>query len=1088
MRGSILSQPKNLVGCHLVTHPASMIQRQFWTISQLDKKSTAYVIPIVFMLKGDLHIPALEESINEIILRHEILRTNFINENGRVIQKLFPSRILHLAVTDISHIEEALRRKEMAALIERQILQPFDLEKDPLLKCFIIRLQEKKHVLCLVIQHIITDLRSVGLFASELSRLYNARLRGKVLDLGTPRQYAEYTSRQAQWLTTSAAEEMVAFWRKQLQGQGGVLNLPVDFNRPAGLTYKGDVLEFCIDGQKSKELRELCRQWTVDIYVVLLAAFLVLLRRYTNQPNIVVGVPFSNRRYAGDEDVMGCFVNTLPLAFDLEEISSFRQLVRSVRLSMLHAHRHQEMPFEAILNSVKPKRDPSYNPIFQVGFTAAPYTRLELDHLAAEPMEIHNKGAQLDLFLIIRRLDKEISGYFEFNADLFTAATIERMRDHYITLLTSVSKNPDLPVNLLPMLTAAENEQLLVKFNNTTFPVPKCTIHQLIEEKTAEVPEALAAVFEGNTLTYSELNARANQLARLLRDCGVGPDTLVGVFLERSLEMLIAVYAIIKAGGAYVPLDREFPQQRIRLMIEDAQPKVILTQEAIAGNLLSCDAELICLDRDFSRINAYPTENPPCISSPENLAYVLFTSGSTGRPKGVQVPHRAVVNFLLSMQKEPGISAGDILLAVTTLSFDISVLELFLPLTVGASIVIASTETARDGRALLALMQSCGATIMQATPTTFHLLLVAGWNFPLPVKVLCGGESFPQDLAQKLTGVAQSVWNMYGPTETTVWSTCYKITEGKPILIGRPIANTQVYIVNDQLQPTPIGVAGELFIGGLGVSRGYMHRPELNEKQFIRDIFNPDAKIPLYRTGDLACYLPDGNIKILGRIDHQIKIRGFRIELGEIETAITSHPAVRQAVVKPYEFASGDVRLCAYITVHEGRENIQLRPFLMDMLPEYMIPSMFTILEQMPLTPNNKIDRKSLPDPDRSRPEINREMILPQNEMEIYLARKWTEMLHIDQVGIDDSFFDDLGGYSLLSIQLIAQVEQEMKIKIPVVKFYQYPTVRLFAQYLLQQRENHGSTSSEFKDANMERARKQQQAIARIRKHVTGKL
>lgn len=1071
------SHTSNPTGSDSITAPASMIQRQFWLINQLQKEGSAYNIASVFRLEGSLDIDALQVSINEIVRSHEILRTNFITRGGKIFQLIHPEGNNDLVVDDLSAADPSRRENEMMHLLEEEITRPFDLEKSPLLRVRLIRLTERDHVLSIVMHHIITDLRSKEIFGAELSARYNAKTGGQGQDIQqTVHQYAQYSTRQLQWLESTSAREMVDFWKKELKGQSGVTNLPVDFPRPASLTYNGSHQDFRIGIEQTHELAEFSRERSVNIFVTLLAAFLVLLTRYTNQKQIVIGVPLSNRRHEDDKDTLGCFVNILPLAFDLTETENFNDVLKQVRMKMLLAHRHQEIPFETIVNTLKPKRDPSYNPVFQVGFTSEPYMELTFDNLAVETIRLHNKGAQLDIFLNIKQLGEEIQGYLEYNTDLFDASTIQRMRDHYLNILGSLSSCSEEPVSLLPLLSNAEKKQLLVDFNRTDQAIPDCCLHQLFEQQAAEHPEAPAVVFNQDTLTYGELNSRANKLARFLRDKGVSTETLVGVYHGRSPDMLVAIYGILKAGGAYVPLDTDFPQHRISQMVEDAKPKVILTQQELVDSLPPSGADPVCLDSDWQLIADCPGDNPEPVSSPENLAYVIFTSGSTGRPKGVQVPQRAVVNFLISMQQEPGITAEDTLLAVTTLSFDISVLELFLPLTAGATIVLADSRTTRNGSALLSLMRSSGTTVIQATPTTFHLLISAGWNSRLPVKVLCGGELFPHDLAQKLTNLAASVWNMYGPTETTIWSTCCQIRKDRPVLIGRPIANTQVYIVNDMSQPVPLGVAGELLIGGLGVTRGYLNRPELTEKQFIPDTFTQRPDGTVYRTGDLASYLPDGNIKILGRIDHQIKIRGFRIELGEIETAIESHPAVRQGVVKTHEFAPGDVRLTAYITLRDEVDDTRLRSYLKDLLPDYMIPSIFTILEEMPLTLNNKIDRKSLPEPDRSRHGSAHKLVLPQGKMESQLARKWADVLQLDQVGVDETFFD-LGGNSLLSIQLIAELEKDLGVNIPVVKFYQHPTVRLLSQYLEQNLQQESPAAS-----GAERAKLQRQAMSKLRR------
>lgn len=1066
--------------------PASRIQRQFWLLAQMQKEGSAYNIVSVFELDGQLDEAFIEESFNEIIARHEALRTTFTVIDGEIVQKIQKKLIVPLRIKDLH--PPNTNEQQLEQILVQEATRPFNLENGPLVRVLLLRLSQTRYILSIVLHHIITDLKSKQLFGQELSALYHNKTAGLKGDFTTPpSSYSEYASRHQEWLKTPESLAMTRYWQKELIGQSGVLNLPLDFSRPTNLSDNGNHCSFILSKEQTAILMDYSKEKAVDIFVTLLTAYLVILARYCNQKQLIIGVPLSNRRHVNDKETMGAFVNIVPLSFDLTEITDFDSCLKLVRLKMLHAHRHQETPFEEIVNVLKPKRDPSYNPIFQVGFTVEPLMKLALTNIEVTPLHIHNQGAQLDMFLNIKELGPEITGYFEYNTDLFKPTTIERLKTHFLNLLCSVPHQVMTPLNLLPMISEAERSQIISDFNQTETPYPEVCLSTLIEEQVTKQPNAIAALFEGEKLTYSELNARANQLAHMLREKGVTADSLVGVYLTRSLEMLIAICAIHKAGGAYVPLDTEFPVHRIGQMLEDAQPGVILSQSEVVMDLPENPVETICLDSDSKTISSYPDKNPVPVTTPENLAYVIFTSGSTGRPKGVQVPQRAMVNFLWSMKQEPGITSADTLLAVTTLSFDISVLELFLPLLVGARIEIASSSTAKDGQALYSLMKASNTTIIQATPTTFHLLIGAGWDSPLPVKVLCGGELFPQDLANQLCQRADSVWNMYGPTETTVWSTVYKVALNQPVLVGRPIANTQVYIVNDENQPTPIGVAGELLIGGDGVTNGYLHRQELNRKQFIKDTFKPDSKFKVYRTGDLACFLETGEIKILGRLDHQIKIRGFRIELGEIETAIIDHPEVKEGVAKTHDFGGGDIRLSAYVTLHDNKESISLTSFLKERLPDYMVPSLVTVLEEMPLTLNNKIDRKALPEPDMSRSSQAEKLLLPQNKLETTLAQKWAVILKLEQIGVDETFFD-LGGNSLLSLQLIAQLEHDLQIKIPVVKFYQYPTVRLLAGYLDKIQEQsqkeplaESTQSHNRKNSFANRAKLQQQALAKIR-------
>ena len=1058
--------------------PASMIQRQFWTIHQIHPESPAYNIPFVAELYGQLDRKALESSLNETISAHDIFRTSFLHQGDALVQCIDDKTSITLTSEDITELDAARQHSELERILNRDILSPFDLQNGPLIRVCLVRCRSDKTILAIVMHHIITDLRSKELLLDEISRRYNHKTgtAAAIPDKKKSNQYADYARRQEQWLSTTAAEKMTGFWHDRLKHCSSTLNMPTDFPRPTVAALTGDIQDVVIGAAETSTIKDFSRKISADVYLILFAAYLVLLKRYTDQKDIVIGVPLTNRRHDPDKETIGCYVNILPLAFDMSENPSVSTVIRQVRLNMLHAHRHQEVPFERIVDKLRPRRDASYNPIFQVGFTYEPDFNLDLNCIDSMPVRMHNRGSQIDLFLTINKIEDEITGSFTFDSSLFENATIERLRDHYINILLAMIENPDSPVDALPILSAAETGRIKNEWNATASPYPGVCLHQLIERQTEITPENIAVVYDNESLTYKSLNDRANQVAHYLKNQGVGIEDLVGVYIDRSLEMLVAIMGVLKAGAAYVPMDIEFPAHRISQMVEDALPKVILTRSQLAVGLPACSAHVVCLDTDWEHIAKCDGMNPRSEVSPENLAYVIFTSGSTGRPKGVMVPHRAVVNFMESMRKTPGMSEHDTLTAVTTLSFDISVLELFLPLTVGAKIVVADSETTKNGHSLLSLVTSSKTTVMQATPTTYHLMIAAGWTSPLPIKILCGGESFPVELARKLTTLGDSVWNMYGPTETTIWSTCHQIVNDGPVLIGRPIANTKIYIVNRRNQPTPVGVAGELLIGGAGVTRGYLNRPEITAKQFIPDIFDPSSEFSVYRTGDLACYMPSGEIKVLGRIDHQIKLRGFRIELGEIESALESHPAVRQAVVKTHEFEPGDKRCVAYITLKGQHEKISFRDYLKDLLPDYMIPSIFTVLPEMPLTPNNKVDRKALPEPDRLRPELQKELILPQNQVQDAIARVWKDVLRIDAVGIDDAFFD-LGGDSLLSIRVITELENTLNMRIPIVKFYQYPTVRLLSDFL---KRDERTVSSE--KPTMDRAALRRRALKQRRK------
>ena len=1047
-------------------YPASIIQEQFWLINRLQPGNTSYNIPSLFRLKGSLNADAIKQSVNEITRRHEIFRTTFTSENGQLQQIVADEPRFAFSSILVTDLNSQKTDEKLQILIRREVETSFDLERGPLLRVTLYCISDDEHYLLIMMHHIITDLRSKELFAAELSFLYNVLTQGKSPALPPPEQhYKDFALWQKNWLASQDSEKVLTFWQKRLSNHSGYLNLPTDRPRQPVQILSGGAIPFNLSKSFTESLKEFSRQNNVNIFLTLLTAYLILLFRYTNQKDIIIGVPLTNRRHDPHKNILGCFVNILPLVFTISNDLPFEEVLRQVRLEMLAAHRNQEAPYELIVKRLRPKRDPSYNPLFQAGFTFEPPMELEFAGVEITAQKIHNHGTQLDLFLTLWENEGEVHGLIEYNRELFDDSTLNRFAGHYETLLQGILTKPTNLISILPLLPSSEKNQILFEWNNTKRDLPaKPYLHALFEKQAKKIPDAVALVFAGSHLTYQELNIRANQLAHHLLTLGVKPGTLVGVFMDRSLEMVIALLGILKAGGAYVPLDPNFPPDRLSYMLEDTGVALVLTQENLSSYVPASNIQKIHLDTHWTEIENQPISNPAAPLSPDSLAYVIYTSGSTGRPKGVQIPHKAVVNFLLSMRRQPGITEKDALLAVTTLSFDISVLEIFLPLSVGAKTIIANRENAANGQQLLELLKKTAITIMQATPTSWNLLLAAGWQGSNEFKVLCGGEALPQDLAQQLVKRSKNVWNLYGPTETTIWSTCCRLQEDSPdILVGKPIDNTRIYIVNQQNQLNPVGIAGELLIGGAGVSRGYINQPALTKEKFIPDHFGSTPDSLLYRTGDLACFMPDGNIKILGRLDNQVKLRGFRIELGEIESILETHPDVDQAVALIREETSGDKRLVAYITLQAGRHfsEIELRRHLKKNLPEYMLPSIFVKMDSMPLTHNGKIDRKSLPHPEMKRPELAQEFILPQSEVEKIVTRLWSKTLKIDTIGIDDNFFD-LGGDSLLSVQIVMLLEKEIKTEVPVVKFFQYPTIRSFAEYIEKKRSPQPPSQNKF--------------------------
>ncbi|MEH2412352.1 non-ribosomal peptide synthetase [Nostoc sp.] len=867
---------------------------------------------------------------------------------------------------------------------------------------------------------------------------------------------------QRQWLQGAVLESQLDYWKQQLSGNIPILQLPSDRPRTPVQTYSGKICRQMLPQALTDDLKALSQQSGVTLFMTLLAAFKVLLHRYTGQEDILVGSPIAGRNQVETEGLMGLFVNTLVMRTDLSGNPSFREILNQVRQVALGAYEHQDLPFEKLVEELKPERDRTHSPLFQVMFAMnPPWTKgaeRELPSLKIAPTfgYTHSSTAKLDLTLVMRDTGKGFRASLEYNTDLFDEAAIARMLGHFETMLAGILANPEQRISELPLLTPGERQQLLIELNNTQTDYPRqACIHQLFEAQVESTPDAVAVVFQNEQLTYRELNSRANQLAHYLRSLGVKTNELIGICLDRSLEMVVGVLGILKAGAAYLPLDPNHPQARMAFMLEDSQVKVLLTQQRLVEFLPKHIAKLVELDTDSQFIVQEDEENLVCgkDTTPENLAYVIYTSGSTGIPKGVKVPHRTVVNLLASMREQPGLIQQDILLSVTTLSFDIAVLEIFLPLIVGATTFIVSREVATDGEKLLTALNHSKATVMQATPATWQLLLAAGWQGSQHLKILCGGEALSPALAKELVNRAQSVWNMYGPTETTVWSTCYSIPEDGIPLIGQPIANTQIYLLDGSLQPVPVGVPGEMYIGGAGITLGYLNRPELTKERFISNPFSQEPNARLYRTGDLARYRTDGNLEYLQRIDDQVKIRGFRIELGEVELALAQYPGVQQAVVIAPEVVPGEKRLVGYVVPNSEQiiAIAQLRNFLQMKLPSYMVPSAFVILDTLPLNTNGKVNRKALPIANLTNTETEKTFATAEDSLQLQLTEIWENILGIHPIGITDNFFD-LGGHSLLAVRLFSQIEKIVGKNLPLSILLQAPTIEQLANIVERER------------------------------------
>ncbi len=1033
--------------------PLSFAQQRLWFLDRFEPGAVIYNIPLVMRILGKLDIAAVEWSLNEIVRRHEALRTTFGAVAGQPIQLVASASHMPLEIVSLQTLPKPQREAEARRLATQETKRPFDLEKGPLLRTTLLRMDATENVLILTVHHIVFDGWSLEMFMRELKALYEACTAGKPSPLPELAiQYADFAIWQRQWLQGEALSLQLNYWKQQLADMSPVLELPTDRPRPAMQSFRGAARTFLFSKNFSESLLHLSQREGATLFMTLLAAFKVLLHRYSGQRDIAVGTPVANRNHPEIESLIGFFVNTLVLRTEMSDNPSFRELLGRVRQVTLGAYDHQELPFEKLVEELQLPRDLSRSPLVQAMFSlqSVPNQSVAVSGLRFNRLQIEHGTAMFDLSLFFWKKEDGLIGVLEYNTDLFDADTIGRMIGHYETLLKSLVANPQQRLHDLPLLTATERQQLLVDWNATQKDYAReLCWHELFEAQAARTPDAVAVVFENKQLTYGELNARANQLAHYLSEhCGVGPEVLVGLCMERSVEMLVGLLGILKAGGAYVPLDPAYPLERIAYVLKDAAVPVLLTQNSTILNFKSSieNLELICLDTDWKIISAESTANCAIEVAPENLAYAIYTSGSTGRPKGVGISHRALVNFLDSMRDTPGLHADDTLLAVTTLSFDIAGLELYLPLLVGGRVVLASRETASDGKALTAALEECHVTVMQATPATWRLLLESGWPGKPDLKILCGGEALPRELANQLLDRSAALWNMYGPTETTIWSTLHRVeTRAGLLSIGRPIANTQVYLLDRHLQIVPVGVHGELCLGGAGLARGYLNRPELTAEKFIP---NADGE-RIYKTGDVARYLANGQIECLGRIDHQVKIRGFRIELGEVEAVCAQHPAIAQVAVVAREDEANDKRLVAYVVSQSELAASALRQFMKTKLPDYMIPSAFVFLDELPLTPNGKIDRRALPKPEAAQRHSENTFVAPRTLVERELAAIWSNVLKVEKVGVHDNFFE-LGGHSLLAIQIVSRIRAVFNIEVPLRSLFEAQTVAEVAMVLGQ--------------------------------------
>ena len=1025
--------------------PLSFAQQRLWFLDQLEPGSALYNIPTAVRLKGRVNTQALEKSLNEVVRRHEVLRTNFPMVDGHARQVVVPELHLCLEEIDLGRLPVETRQSEASHIAAIEAQHPFDLSRCPLVRALLLRVAENECILLLTLHHIVADGWSMDVLIREIAGAYNAYNAGGVplwKDLSI--QYADYAIWQNKWIQGDFLEKQLEYWTEQLRGSPPMLDLPTDHPRPGVQSFRGARYEFAINESIFRGVRAVSREAGVTPFMALLAAFQVLLSRYCGQEDISVGIPIANRNRVEVEDLIGFFVNTLVLRSNLSGNPTLRETLHRVREVALGAYAHQDVPFEKIVDRLQPERALGHSPLFQVMFTFQPAQSVActLDGLTLEPLEPDTGTAKFDIVLFLVEEGEQISGYCEFCTDLFTRRTIERMMGHYLVILERMISGLDRRIGSFSLLRDDEAMQILGDWNTDGEACPERCLHHLFEEQASRSPDAYALDFDGMQVTYSELNEKADRLARQLKKMGVKGETIVGVCLDRSMDFVVAILGVMKAGGAYLPLDPAYPRERLTFMMQDAAFQILLTHSALATELPTHGMDVVCLDCGSTVVDDEGVMEPSSDVMPDNLAYVIYTSGSTGRPKGVLINHRSAVNLVIGWTKRFDITSASRVLQFFSYSFDGSVADIFGALSVGATLCMTNRDTLLPGAELNTFMRDHHVTAGLFPPAALSVL--PSDDLPDLRTVISGGESCAHEIAAKW-GNGRLFFNAYGPTESTVGATAFLMSDqplaSSVLPLGRPFANYKVYILDPQMQPAPIGVAGELCVGNpLVLARGYLNRPETTAERFVPDPWGPEPGGRLYRTGDLCRFRSDGTVEYLGRLDQQVKIRGFRVELGEIESVLALHPAVQESVVVAQVGEAGTKRLVAYIVPRRERtfEESSMRSFLEQKLPAYMIPAFFVILDSLPLTPNGKIDRARLPAPEVHLPTEG-EPSLPRTEAEKSLAAIWCEVLRREQVGLRDNFFE-IGGDSILAIQVVARANQA-GLRITPRILFQHPTI-----------------------------------------------
>jgi amino acid adenylation domain-containing protein len=1051
-------------GRDLRTAPLSFAQQRLWFLDQYEPDNILYNLAAAIRLKGAFNVTALEQSLNEILRRHEVLRTTFSMVDDRPVQIIH--KVWDFSLTPIELRESSSEKKEAIAarLAAEEAEKPFNLAKGPLLRVKLLRLAEDDHVLLITMHHIISDGWSIKVFIGEIEELYKAYTNGQRAALPElPIQYADFALWQRSWLQGEKLEEQLSYWRAQLADSPPVLDLPTDRPRPTFKTFRGAHLSLIVSKKSSEKITQLGRREGATLFMTLLSAFSALLYRYTNQEDILVGTPIANRNRAETENLIGFFVNTLVLRVRFSDAMTFRELLRQIRETALDAFEHQDLPFEKLVEVLQPERTLSHSPFFQVMFHLqnAVTESLSLPGLSMSQLEVETQTAKFDLSLSMAESNEGLVGTFNYNIDLFDAASVKRIMGHFEHLLEAAVANPDEQVSRLQLLSVAERDEVLLQWHDTDRNFGENSggdrpVHLAFAAQARRTPAAIAVRFEQSAITYEELNRRANRLAHRLRRLGVGPEVPVGLLARRSVEMIVAMLAVLKAGGAYVPLDPDYPRERLAFMIENSQCPVLLTHGVTAEGLAGDGYGRVLLDTADCTIDSESNADPANSTDPENPAYIIFTSGSTGTPKGIVIPHRAV-NHLVASTDYVKLRSSNRVAHASNVSFDATTFEVWGALLSGAQLIGLPFDVILSPRDFAEEIRRQQIDTLFLTTALFNQMAYELPEAFAPLEhLLFGGESAdPSAVRQVLEqGRPHRLVHVYGPTESTTFASWQLVREvprsAATVPIGRAISDTRLYILDRQMQPVPIGVTGELHIGGDGLARGYLDHPRLTAERFVPDPFGGEPGGRIYKTGDLTRWLPDRQIEFVGRNDFQIKVRGFRVELGEIETMLRAHEAVREAVVVARTDARGDVYLTASVVAACGPlpASGELRAFLKKKLPEYMLPSVYLGLDKLPLTPHGKVDRRALPRSEGAMHALDAPFVAPDNAIEEVLAEIFAEVMKVERVGVNDNFFD-LGGHSLLAAQLISRVRKDFQPDLPLRKIFEAPTVAALAALLV---------------------------------------